>query len=486
MALTQKHLEVLVKSPSLGAITYQSHAIIHELARIKRPKYPEQACQIRDVLWSLTDYIRDELTEMYDPGNPLGVNRDPEFQRTYALGELLRKIFSYLQHLKASVADQSPAAIQHALSSLIKVHFPNHGKKNPLCLICPQWRYNLEYMPLDGHLMNDISVGVLDPTGKFGTDDTLELLDRLWRRFQNKQQVNDARKLPQHLGILRFPALDLHDTLLFPLLAHELGHFIDFSFSPYLHTVLHRDINFSDSEIHAILEQYGETNASFEILEQQRKWLADLTAVFLRESIADLLAVRVMGIGFFISQAEFLKTLFPWPGLRVETTGYPGIGGRLSAIYDHLFSECPQDIHQFLQQNAGTIPVDNLLGYFGEWEKRLKKTASQQPTNCNEALAHLVANAVSKKRRSLLKTLKKIVPDSKCASLSDTFFERIRLLDNRRPPRLVGDSPESFAEIMSAAWAYQIIYGEEREIAKTSKRRFSEYTKTCKLVLAAI
>jgi len=95
--------------------------------------------------------------------------------------------------------------------------------------------------------------------------------------------------------------------------------------------------------------------------------------------------------------------------------------------------------------------------------------------------------AVEKANGELVNLAKAAVPADRCCKISSRFFERIRLLEHDLPPSCSGEGSGSFAEIAGAAWAYQIIFGEEREHLKsTLGDQRDEYAKTCRLTLKAI
>src|SRR2546426_9289241 len=72
----------------------------------------------------------------------LGAFDDPDFSRTSRLAEVLQELRSYVRYLRASSPVQTPPGIQVALSELTKLHFPSENG-SPICLVRPQWKYNL-------------------------------------------------------------------------------------------------------------------------------------------------------------------------------------------------------------------------------------------------------------------------------------------------------------------------------------------------------
>ena len=64
MALTQKQIEKMVSSPSVGVVTYQAHALTSELSRINDKEYLAEACKIRDVFSCIAEYVLEELWDL--------------------------------------------------------------------------------------------------------------------------------------------------------------------------------------------------------------------------------------------------------------------------------------------------------------------------------------------------------------------------------------------------------------------------------------
>jgi dCTP deaminase len=71
--------------------------------------------------------------------------------------------------------------------------------------------------------------------------------------------------------------------------------------------------------------------------------------------------------------------------------------------------------------------------------------------------------------------------------MGPSFFRRIQFLQQHLPPSCPGEDAASFAEITAATWAYQILFGEEREHAKVKLfDQNEEYMRICQLALKAV
>jgi hypothetical protein len=492
----------LVVNPSLGALTYQACFLIEELHAIARGNYPKPAREIRNVLLCWTDYVLDQLWELYDPKDPLGIKEGGDFDRVRELGRILRNLYAAVRYLHGSAPEKSPPALQFALNELTKLHFPR-SQGNYACIVRPQWKYNLKYVPLSDHLKDISALTVLDPDARLGVDSEEQILDALWQRMRSKLKRSEKRsfgkKPPKHLAILSFAGLDTEDTLLYPLLAHELGHFIDFSYQPPLHYQgrLRNNARISESQVRAIVKKFSRQT---EFQSPKRIWniISEYTFVCLRELLADILATRMMGLAFFTSQAEFLKTVADWNQPTIDlASGYPSIKLRLSVIYHHLIADDrSKSLVAFVRELAQEqSEIRNfILSYFEEWGRVLKtpETILRAPSktitsNMERKLSRLIGMAILNSLSELNEVARTAIPDRNRVRFSDQFIERIRLLQNRRAPICTESPRHSFAEIMSAAWVYQLMEGEWREIKKRDIRSQKKiYRQTCQLVLDAI
>ena len=127
--------------------------------------------------------------------------------RARNLGRALHEIHSFIRYLRASSPHQSPPALQVAL--LTDLHFPiSHPRSNPICLVRPQWKYNLTYVSLT----RLIAPFALDPDGKLGIKTAEEIIPSLWKKRLSKLSKAEQDELgehpPEQLAILSFAGLD--------------------------------------------------------------------------------------------------------------------------------------------------------------------------------------------------------------------------------------------------------------------------------------
>jgi dCTP deaminase len=504
--LTEEQINQLIITPSLGAISYQACCLIDELERINDEEYPVQARIIRDVFLCVVEHIKDELWKLYDPDEPLVPKGGENSQdRIRDLARYLHEIYSYIRYLSASSPRQTPPGIQSAVAHLTELHFPPQANEEQhVCVIRPQWRYDLGYVPLDLKLLTKFSPARLDPDLKHVRDDEGSILPSLWKTWRAKQiEINPKKEEeilehpPKQIGILSFAGLDTPDALVFPLLSHELGHFIDYSERPlgmHRRSEIEKKSEISKDKVKEILKK---NNREIDFA-KELNYLTEQKNICLRELLADLLAARTMGFAFFAAHSEVLKVVQPWSKSAILPTGYPDNRFRLKVILDVLREDSENGLIEFLNQHS-TSPneiirqqANLLLHYINRWDNFLEEKSSvfgnrPEKDPLKRELMELAENAVDAALDDLKKIAKEIIPDEKKAVLTENFFDRINRLDKDIPPSIRNEKSESFAEICSAAWAYQIIYGEKKEIEEVFlQQKHEEYEKTCRLLLKAI
>lgn len=482
----------LIPSLSLGALTYQAAILLQQLADIASGDYQPEARLVRDILLSVVDYVLDELWTLNDKDDPLRPLDATDSSRVQELGAIIQRTYACLNYLRASTHIQSPPAMQVAIKQLAELHFPEQN--SPLvALVVPQWNYNLSYISLTSVLHSRIvKPVVLDPNKRLGTTQPTDLLKRLCARPLAHSDVGrpdlDQKPLPLEIAIISFAGLDTDDALLYSLLAHELGHAIDFSSDPALHN---RDdvrtfAKIDPQDVQRALEKSGRAPTPAEVA-AQRFDLVQKTEVCLRELLADILATRMLGFSFFVAQAEFLKTVSDWsePPI-IPRSGYPGVHRRLAVIRQHVTdSAFPSNIDRFLAETRteNEAVADTLLSYLKTWDDQLKQVNPAALSELNEIANQAVYRAIP----ALHTVARHVIPDDKCPRLTKRFYERIECLRQDLPPSFSAESPHCLAEILASAWAYQLLYGEQRETKhKDVSERHGEYKKTCRLLLKAI
>jgi len=196
MTLDDVQSKAFVEAPSVGAVTYQARVLITELKGINEEEYPHEACRIRNVLLCLAEYILGQLWDLYDSTDPMGVRGGISgLSRVRGLARIQRELYSYLRYLRASSSRQSPPAIQLMLRPLIQTFFPSEKNGEPVCVVRPQWRYNLRYVPLTYELRQVISRAVLDPEGTLEVGSGEDIIQALWRRWVERLEIEEQKQV---------------------------------------------------------------------------------------------------------------------------------------------------------------------------------------------------------------------------------------------------------------------------------------------------
>jgi len=498
MPLSDSDVERLVSSPSLSGAIYQTRTLINELERINNEEFPYEACLIRDVFLCIAEHILEELRALHDPGEPFELSL-PDAAQVRSLAKYVGQIHSYIRYLSASSSRQSPPAVQQQLVKLTSRHF-NSEYGDPVCIVRPQWTYNLKCVPLSQELKK-IPKLVLDPLNKLKITSNDLLIQALWDKRVGHGKEMVSNQAPTQIGVLSFASIDTPNAFCIPLLGHELGHFIAFSPPVPFHedSRLLESAEISEDKVKEVIEDVTKKPANQYEAKRYYSLLSNLVWICLRELLADRLAARMLGLSFFLAQAKFIKTSLSWYQPLILESGYPNIKLRLSEIFNQVTDEdFPGNPIRFIQENSQVYPdlAESLLRYLDCWKRRLEElpvtTYSMSGLFPDELLVKpfygLVTDALNTTTLAILSDIaKQVVPNEKCALLTQNFFERIRRLEHDLPPSVPDETADSFPEILSAAWAYQIVHGESRENEMSKKnKRFDEHSKTSRLIFKAI
>jgi hypothetical protein len=490
-----KQYRQLVKAPSVGAILYQSFALSKELDDIHPEAYPPAAWPIRNVLCCVLEFAKRELTKILVPTNSYSYENDPGFIRTRELAKILHTIYVNIRFLRASSEEHCPLEIQVIISALIKRHFAMTPNMEPICLVRTQSVYNAQYYNPIADLLKPYR-DFWDPEGDLGeTKKTqIELLQILWGQWRAQLPEDVALNIsvtaPGPMAIISFAGLDDHDPLLYPiLLTHEAGHFIAFN----------HDIKLEERiKIRPLIQSLLKKRS---VIDKEITLLEKMIYVCLHELLADLLAVRMMGLSFFFAQAEFFKTVRAWHEERLLIgIGYPENHVRLALVLAELLDKNPNwNMRRTLEECQEAHPTETglLSTLLDEWEsylkavnktKKLSLVHTRNASSFSDFSDTIASQVLCDFLPHLIKLAEEIIPDEKCPRLTANFFRRIELLHERQPPNLTDDSADDFPEIMSAAWGYQMIHGEKREgkLLGKPENMFKEYDQTCDLVHEAL
>lgn len=502
------HIRTFVDQPSISGVLYHCRSLTSELLAINEVEYPLQAQIIRDVFLSVIEHVTSELIAMRDHSDLLKVSGFGGAHRIRKLAMLTQRLNSYITFLLNSLPREAPPAVQVAITELASSSL--NGEPRPVCLVIPQWDYNLECKPIMNWLADDVKRDDVDPHNRLGSATSWDLLRKLW--LAREAREGRSRPFPERLAILSFARLDKYDTLMYPLLAHELGHFIDYKEQQPLHQRAPLDEHLIPlEELDALAKRHNVDIDLASTLELLNKRIQ----ICIRELLADILAVRILGFPFLVAQAEFLKYLSGWDKIVVGDNGYPGVSFRLGVALHHLlrpsfsgnprsfFSRSINNIAEGAEPSADGLIAYQLTAFLDTWLARLPDPAHVKPNDSGEFEQRVQALAV----RAVLRSLPLIervasdeIPDSRAAKLTPIFFRRIARLLADLPPTANSADGNDFAEILAAGWAYQLVHGEEREIQlaaeelsrskpddqPTTDDQLREYNKVNRLILKAI
>jgi dCTP deaminase len=498
MPLSDSDLLSLVSSPSLSGVIYQARTLIIELERINDEEFPHEACLIRDVFLCVAEHVLEELRELLNPAEPFNLPTESA-SRLRELARYVRNIHSYIRYLSASSARQSPPAVQDELVRLTKRHFPQEYG-DPVCIVRPQWTYNLKCVPLSQELKK-MSKENLDPANKLKLKSGDSVIQALWKKRLEQGKKMLSKTAPSQIGVLSFASIDTPDALFIPLLGHELGHFIAFSRPIPFHEEpdLLESAQISEEKVREIIQDVTKKTPNPNETTRYHSTLCNQVWICLRELLADRLAARMLGFSFFVAQAKFIKTSLSWYQPLILESGYPNIKLRLSEIFKQITAaDYPGNPLPFLEENSRTYPhiTKPLISYVELWQRHFddlpitvrSKSGLFPEELFVEPFYKLVEEALNPQTLKILSEIaERVIPDANCARLTSNFFERMIRLEQDLPPSVPNENIDSFAEILSAAWSYQIVYGESRENEMSkNNRRFDEHSKTCRLMLKAI
>lgn len=491
------------------ALSRRIDSIIHDI------RYPAQAVRIARVFALLVDQTRICLWNILQKKYPLSAG--PINIIVLRLADGIRELNAYLRFLHASDPISAPPSVQAAISDLVNRYVaPALGCVRPdeevVALVRPQWRYNFKFIDLFGELAPHIEISFLDPNFELDFDkDQKESLytfiEMLWDSRQKTDPTYQHVRPPRHVAILSFASLDRGDVLLSPLLAHELGHFIDlctpgtlFHADDILARVMPRDEEFA--EILALYHKTPRESVAFQQIESAKATVDERLSACLAELVADLLAARMVGLPFFVALAEFLKNHVEFDGFVISDTGYPGALFRLKCIWDELLQLEPNFATASGFRDVGDVATGvgapRAAGYFQDWKERFENTEFSNPagTALYERLDELAARKVREVLPSLREKIREVIKDQDAARLPTMLPLLMKHLDLRLPPFLpeVGGErpspsspPRGFSDILAAAWFYELGSGGTREESeKTPETQFSEYRDTCALVFKAL
>lgn len=491
----------LAETLSVSAVLFQAQSLLDRLDTFTENDYPQQTLTIAHMLRLLARRAFAQLSLLNETAQ-LSMS---DQARARDLASIVHALHSYLRYLQASDPLRTPPGIQNAISLLISTHGQSALQCDPNdidLLVRPQWTYNLKYIDIIHQFENDASCDLayaLDPEGelKLNAFDAQDLIEALWNEAAAPDSTKvpapkETPKRPKHVAVLSFAGLDRDDVLLYPLLAHELGHFLDFASDDMGRPS-------TDTKIRQYLPTIKQIIAA-NVSTEKHAPLVKTIGICLREITADLLAARMAGIGYLFAFNEFFKTLVPWLGPLVNPeSGYPGFRLRLKLIFDELDRpeagiESVGALHTILTEWG--LEGKTIGEYLNSLRVRVESLIIPPPTpTAKGSAAELIEQTVVEAIPAVQDLVRAIIPADRAARVPSDIKDMVDLLEQRIPPfqpptrsqrQARNFDPWSFHEILTAGWLYQMAIGEERERLLPPESRFREYQDTCLLVLKAL
>jgi len=487
---------------------FQARTLLEQLGQFTEHKYPPETINIAKIIWLLAQRVDNNLGSIDQlPPKKLTPGRIHE---ALQLADLVHTLNAFLEYLQASHPSLTPPGVQHGISRLVSEFVPKiltgTDVKQVVVLVRPQWTYNLTFVDLLAQIDTPANVFALDPEYEQGVTTVKELISHLWQSAPAKEENYPA---PEHVAVVSFAGLDRDDVLLYPLLAHEIAHFLDFAYPESIHANSKLDTRAPTfDDVVAVVDSPNGKSIPAPLPPQIGKHLAEVSEkyrVCLREITADLLATRMVGMAYFFALAEFFKTLTMFSGQVVHpTTGYPGIGTRLWLVWSELMTGpdrlvSADALNQVLDEWPTAAGRKTLREYLYWWGSKLAlppilAESSAAPTA--EALNRLVAQKVLEAIPDVRSLVREIVPKSCAARLPSGLLDMVRLLSERFPPfqpstrstrRSSNYIGSTFGELLTAGWFYQIGTGENLERKRIGAgTQHREYRNTCDLLFKAL
>jgi dCTP deaminase len=496
---------------AVGGLLYQAECLVERIASFTNDDYPLQTLSIAKILHVLADRCRSQLAKL-DAKAGEGLPRG-EQNRARDLGKIVQVLHSYLRYLQASSPLHTPPGIQQAITALIEAHAQEvlECKREDInVLVRPQWKYSLKYVDLLHQFDTETPLlwYALDPEGELKAIEVRKIVDALWANAEseatkkaeasNTSTQNVKIPLPKHIAILSFAGLDRDDVLLYPLLAHELGHFLDFALED-------RGSDCTASTLQAFLPTPNDLEAN-RIETTEHRTLAETVSVCLRELTADLLAARMVGLGYYFAFNEYFKSLDVWPGDEVvfnSKSSYPSFGLRLKLIWEELTKTgggigAVESLNKTLDtwHQPGKQQLLNYLQKSDGLAQAVKLPEIAKVEGSPTAkLQILTTNTIIKSLPAVVQLARKIIPDGRVARMPEDIEHMVELLETRVPPfqpltrqaRQKKDYKSwNFEDILTAGWLYQLAMGDAKEASLPQARRSREYRSTCLLLLKAL
>jgi len=505
---------------------------VRELGSYEARDCSIEALQVRDVLLAIALQVREQSQLLR---HNTDLKPEEVGLRARGLTAVTHELYERLTYVCSGTPLETPYSTQLTLTYLSRLCIQKSRAQSPakaggqvvcaiedkpISLVVPSWPYSWGFDHLTRSLRNTLGP-VLDPDGDLGAgkdrDKMLEILwENLWqeRRRERDEPVSQEEvreplpipPLPSQLGVLSFPRLEGLDTLLLPIMAHELGHYIDYcgcsppDYLPHSRAEsIKQNVLIRRDQVVKVLARHG--NTDWEAVVAMHRVCQGRAETCVRELLADRLAVRMLGLGFFFAHSPALARLAPWPQTRITHSAYPGYAFRVHEVFGaFLEDESPLSTEALMgacRKQGYPGDASWLSAHMNSWAKLLDAangalaatpSTSKTRTVIDKDLDDsLVVPAINAALPAIKDVADSLIANDDCAQITPAVFDRVRMLKESVPPVTDGDSLREIPEVLASGWLYQLQYGykeeDQRDAVELARQ---EKTKTCRLVQQAL
>ena len=239
----------------------------------------------------------------------------------------------YLPLLQAASNDQDSYLLQPILSRAISL-IGGAGPSSEVALV-PTFDFAYGFNGMLRFVSGDI--------GK------LEYFDQA----KKARRLKKCRQMPKVTAFVTFPIIDKDSALKMTAVAHELAHFADY-IRNISNQVLDLGFTFEEKSFDALVTE----RARVEHLSDEEAEAAcfegcfNLLTLWLQETIADLIAIRILGPAFALSFIDFLRDAAI---SNVSDAEHPAPAKRLALMFDELEDLGYFSVKHGLQRELGRI-----------------------------------------------------------------------------------------------------------------------------------
>lgn len=505
---------VQAEAVSVAAIMYQNHRLLEKLVELAdgSGQTPEVS-RLAQLFYVLASRVHEILEQYRRAPSPL---LSAETEVVLSLAETTQVIHSWLRYFHTAQIQRCPEALQFVVSSLVRMFVVPAFRCKPedvAVLVRPQWHYSVKFIDVLGLFASEIELHVLEAEQFMAVANDLDerarislLITRIWneRRAGESGDFNfsafggDAPRFP---AILSFSSLDKDDALLYPLLAHEVGHLIDLCHpqgrvhQQGIDSPPHRPAA-AGAAAPGQTESDTEKSPRVDVLARESRADEELLSICLAEVAADLIATRMLGPSYFIALAEYFKSKFSLDATILdEESGYPAAQYRLRYVLRELDAVCPDVLQE--QPGADRVSRNHTARYLQTWRERLEGIQFTQSSGELESPLQVkrIAESLDQRLAMLRQRLSSVVPEE-CSYRPSVAVDRlVSALSTGRSLRDPQDgqhvdpaaAAQWLGDVMFAAWIYELSIGEVIEESQESVADGCRtYSAMCSLVSASL